>query len=95
MHEVRPRGPDLRIAFRSDAKAEGHIIRIGGWESAGERTTKEARWYSVTLTRSTAQWAFSRGEPFRTIAALELYATLVSTMAFGDAWPKTAKGTVR
>ena len=32
----------------------------------------------MTLTRATAPWAFARGEPFRTIAALELLGTLVS-----------------
>ena len=33
---------------------------------------------SLTLTRATAPWAYARGEPFRTIAALELLGTLVS-----------------
>ena len=32
----------------------------------------------MTLTRATAPWAYARGEPFRTIASLELLGTLVS-----------------
>ena len=32
---------------------------------------------SVELTRKTAPWAFERGEPYRTIASLELMGTLV------------------
>ena len=40
----------------------------------------EAPWFSIALTRATAPWAFERGEPFRTIASLELMATLVGLM---------------
>ena len=34
----------------------------------------------MELTRATAPWAFARGEPFRTIASLELLGSLVSLM---------------
>ena len=61
-----------------DAKAEGEKVVIGGWHVRGEASTWEAEWFSVTLTRATAPWAFARGEPFRTIASLELLRTLVS-----------------
>ena len=37
-----------------------------------------AAWYAVTLTRRNAKWAFSRGEPYRTIASLELCAVLMA-----------------
>ena len=42
--------------------------------------TKEAPWFSVRLTRKTAPWAFARGDPFRTIAALELLGALVGVI---------------
>jgi hypothetical protein len=53
-----------------------------------------ARWFSVDLNKVNAPWAFSRGEPFRTIASLELFATLLCIVTFGDAWPAGAQGEV-
>ena len=38
----------------------------------------------MTLAESTAPWAFCKGLPYKTIAALELYATLVSVMLFTE-----------
>ena len=67
--------------FRSDAKAEGKGIVIGGWEvhrADGTRAeTHEARWFKVELNRISAPWAYRRGEPFRAIAALELLGSLL------------------
>ena len=82
----------LGEAFRADAKAEGMTVVVGGGESLGGRRPAEARWFSVELTTKSAPWAFSRGEPYRTIAALELYATLLSIVLFSDAWPANAGG---
>ena len=68
----------LGEVFRMDAKAQGDLVVIGGWRVRGDGNTHEAEWFSVTLTKATAPWAFARGDPFRTIAALELMGTLVS-----------------
>jgi hypothetical protein len=92
---VRPTTSDLGLAFRADAKAEGQSVCVGGWECLGNTRPAEARWFSVDLTKANAPWAFSRGEPFRTIASLELYATLLCIVLFGDSWPCGARGTVR
>ena len=92
--EVRPRKIHLGEAFRADAKADGLDVIIGGWETLGSARPEYARWFSIRLTRSSAPWAFSRGEPYRTIAALELFGTLVAIMAFSDRWPKCAKGMI-
>ena len=70
----------LGEVFRMDAKAEGEKIVIGGWRLPPSGRTQEAPWFSVTLTRATAPWAYARGEPFRTIASLELLGSLVSLM---------------
>jgi hypothetical protein len=86
---------DLGIAFRADAKAEGQCVRIGGWECLNGATPANARWFAVDITKSNAPWAFSRGEPYRTIASLELFATLVCITAFGDAWPAGSTGEVK
>jgi hypothetical protein len=68
---------DLGEVFRLDAKAEGDTVAIGGWKTTGEAKASKASWFALSLTRATAPWAFARGEPFRTIASLELLAALV------------------
>ena len=35
----------------------------------------QARWFAMALDRENAPWAFSRGEPHRTIASIELHLT--------------------
>jgi hypothetical protein len=67
---------------------------LGGWECLGNTLPAHARWFSVDLNKVNAPWAFSRGEPFRTIASLELFATLLCVVTFGDAWPVGASGEV-
>ena len=71
--------------FRTDAKAEDGIIRIGGWETRLTRETRRARWFAVELTDENSPWIGCRGEPFRVIAALEMLATLFGLLAF---WPE-------
>ena len=61
-----------RERFRTDAKAEGMVVRVGGWELSHGEDTQKARWFSVALTPQSAPWAYAKGVPFRTIAALEL-----------------------
>ena len=95
VHEVRLVSEDLGEAFRADAKAEGSLVCVGGWECRGGVRPRDARWFSVELSRATAPWAFSRGEPYRTIAALELYGTLLCVLAFSDRWPSSAAGRVK
>jgi hypothetical protein len=73
--------------FRADAKAEGDTIVIGGWELAGSEGTAHSRWFSMRLTREEIPWAYVRGDPFRSIAALELLATLVCVLVFEPAEP--------
>ena len=84
--EIVEHGEDLGEAFRADAKAEGQSVVVGGWESRGGVQPRRARWFAVTLTRANAAWAFSKGEPFRTIASLELFGTLLCVMIFSAAW---------
>ncbi len=58
-------------------------MAIGGWETFISGVDKAmAEWFSVDFNRKNAPWAFARGEPFRTIAALELYATLAAVVFF-------------
>ena len=77
LRQVAPRPPAIPEVFRADAKAQGEEVVLGGWLSLNGLPTEEAPWYSVTLSRRTAPWAYARGEPFRAIAALELMASLL------------------
>ncbi len=75
------------IAFRVDAKAEGQEVAVGGWAPVvgadGRPNTKLSEWFAVRLTAETASWAFHKGEPFRSIMALELFATLTAVALLG------------
>eukprot|EP00435_Cladocopium_sp_Y103_P069710 s303_g33.t2 len=68
--------------FRSDAKAEGELVVIGGWCCGDSPDRAKCRWFSVKLDRSTVPWAFEAGEPYKAIASLELLGTLASLVAF-------------
>jgi len=90
--KIQPAPAQLGMAFRADAKAEGMVVRIGGWECIHGTPPGRARWFAVDLDRVNAPWAFARGEPFRTIAALELFATLICVVVFSTGWPEGAQG---
>ena len=94
MAKVLPRSLHLGTVFRADAKAEGTNVVLGGWECRNGCPTHAARWYQLRLTRATAPWAFARGEPFRAIAALELFASLVAFMVFAPEGGEGERGTV-
>jgi hypothetical protein len=71
--------------FKADARADGDIVVIGGFESDSEEdgNLQQCRWYSLSLSRENCPWAFEKkGEAYRCIAALELLATLVCIMVF-------------
>ena len=74
--------------FRTDAKAEGDEVVIGGYQtkdSSGRNIDHlDAKWFILKLTRQTAPWAFAKGEPFRTIASLELLGTLMGLLLLLD-----------
>ncbi len=73
-------------AFRIDASAEGDTIGVGGWlptrNEDGVLDRAKSPWFSFALDRHTAPWAYSKGQPFRTIAALEAVGVLVALIVF-------------
>jgi hypothetical protein len=72
-----------KVNFKADAKAEGDSVVVGGFESVDGVDLSLSRWFSVTLSPTTAPWAFVKhGEAYRVIAALELFATLLCVMLF-------------
>ena len=78
--------------FRTDARAEGEEIWIGGW-ALDDADTRRCRWFSERLSHSNAPWLYAAGEAYRQIAALELVATLAAVVVFGI--PKGTTGTFR
>jgi hypothetical protein len=81
--------------FRADAKAEGELVVLGGWECSGGLTTQAARWWSLQLDRDSALWAYVPKEPQRRIAALELLASLLCLMLFVPVSTEAATGRMR
>ena len=85
-HNLQSVGSKQRVyreLFRTDAKADGESVCVGGWAVADGTDTKACRWFSEQLTRENAPWAFIAGEPFRAIASLEMLATLAAMVVFG------------
>ncbi len=67
---------------RVDARAEGSTIGIGGWlpiaDESGRLSKAKSPRFMLELNQASAPWAFLRkGQPFRTIAALEAHGTLI------------------
>ena len=62
---------------------------VAGWRphtDAEGRIHKEcSAWFAVELNESIAPWAYTRGEPYRVISALELLASTIALMVFGPA----------
>jgi hypothetical protein len=79
---------DKGVMMRVDAKAEGNLVVVGGWRPVVDPVTsavlvKDSPWFSVQLTERSAPWAFHKGEPYKTISALELIASTMGLMVFG------------
>ena len=73
------------------ARAQGELTVVGGWECInGTPPPSSARWFSIHLTWKNAPWAFSRGDPYRVIGALNMFASLLCIMLFADEWPREA-----
>ena len=81
-----------------DAKAEGESIGIGGWlpvrHGSGKISKALSPWFSVELDRSSAPWAYHKGEPFRAIAALEALGALLGVAAFRQHYPRCADAVI-
>jgi hypothetical protein len=86
MMPCEARAEHLGEVFRLDAKAEGEKVVIGGWRVTASGRPRDAEWFSLTLTRATAPWAYARGDPFRTIAALELLGVCWSAWWYWYRW---------
>ena len=89
---------DTDFCPRVDARADGKTAMLGGWlltrDSTGKLSKATSPWFSVELTELTAPWAYYKGLPFKTIAALEAMATLLAVVAFSEHIPREANAHV-
>ncbi len=85
-------------AFRVDAMAEGNTIGIGGWRPCrgddGCIDRALSSWFAVTLDEASAPWAFERGAPYRSIAALEAMGALLAIIAFAPQGQENSDSTL-
>ena len=56
--------------------------------------TSASPWFSIELNRRSAPWPYHRGEPFRSIAALEALGALLGVVAFRGFYPRNLDTTV-
>eukprot|EP00438_Fugacium_kawagutii_P010279 Skav225676 [mRNA] locus=scaffold1924:371329:372228:- [translate_table: standard] len=92
LQSLGQRAVEERELYRTDARAEGDEVWIGGW-ALDHADTRRCRWFSEKLDHITAPWLFCSGESYRQIASLELLATLAAVVVFG--LPKQAAGQIR
>ena len=81
----------LRALAVTTAKRSSSMPDVPTMEEAGIKGYEVSPWFAVTLSQSTAPWAFWRGEPFRSITALEVMASLVAMCVFQTAAPPQAE----
>ena len=84
---------------RVDARAEGQEVMLGGWSPVRDEYDKvdktKSPWFALKLDEDSAPWAYCRrGEPYRTIAALEAMAILVAVVSFASWIPHRSEAHV-
>ena len=68
--------------FRTDAKAEGDEMWVGGWASGESANPYECHWFAERISHLEAPWFHMAGQSYRSIASLELLATLIGVVVF-------------
>ena len=68
---------------------------MGRGSASAEPAPHRRDGFALHLTRASAPWAFAKGEPFKVVAALELFGTLMAVKVFGDRWPKSTPGMLK
>ena len=85
-----PKGPRQEL-FRTDARAEDGRAWVGGWEVGP--STRQSRWFAEELTKDWTPWAWAKAnDPNRTIAALELFGTILAMKLFKKPGRRHTKG---
>ena len=61
--------------FRTDAKAQGSELWVGGWFCADDADPRNCRWFSEKIDHLKFPLFFMSGQSYRSIGALEMLAT--------------------
>ena len=77
----RQLGPVAEM-FRTDARAQGSELWIGGWCCADNADPRKCRWFSEKIDHLKFPIFYMAGQSYRSISALELLATLVAVILF-------------
>ena len=93
MVKCKPADTVTNVEYRADAKAEGDDVGVGGWR-VDPRGPEYSKWFALKLNRQNAPWAFRSGEPFRTIASLELFGTLLCIKLLAPQNSPSSKSTI-
>ena len=83
-HVLRKGRKPLEL-FRTDAKAEGDEMWVGGWASGESANPYECHWFAERISHLEAPWFHMAGQSYRSIASLELLATLIGVVVFQTA----------
>ena len=68
--------------FRTDAKAQGSELWVGGWCCADDANPRNCRWFSEKIDHLKFPLFFMSGQSYRSIGALEMLATLIAVLLF-------------
>jgi hypothetical protein len=69
--------------FKADARADGDEVVVGGFMLLPGAALSDCPWFSYRINRENSPWAFCKADQaYRTIAALELFATLLCCILF-------------
>jgi hypothetical protein len=69
--------------FRTDAKGTEDKVVLAGWTTAGNLDTKQAAWFSLTLSPAQIPWAFKAGKGSSWASStLEKLATWIAVKLF-------------
>ena len=77
----RQLGPVAEL-FRTDARAQGSELWVGGWCCADDPDPKKCRWFSEKIDHLKFPIFYMAGQSYRSISALELLATLIAVILF-------------
>eukprot|EP00971_Amphidinium_carterae_P330317 6463288-Amphidinium_carterae.1 len=87
--DLKPKVLHRRYIIKTDARADGNAVGIGGFlgvlNELGQMSP--TTWFAFELSPEQIPWAHVRGKPFRSIASLELLATLVAVMVLIEPVP--------
>ena len=85
---------ELGLLFKTDARADEEEAWVGGWQPHPSGSLRKSKWFALQVTKDWAPWAFTKNNPQRMIASLELLGTVLGVIFFSKDWPRGASGSM-